>query len=328
MTIAPPLPPGEVIPPIEIPNPLGGDPIRLPFGDAFPPPGEPKPWGAVWSKPPGPTLGESWSAVYDFITEPFDSVTPPVTLNMPAVVEAFQKPLERMLQVTATNVEYLRMFLEQYAISELQLFAGLQLAVAKILAVSDVRFANQRNLIDAIRFNYIPHLQLELQAVRASVATTAQGVIRVMQVWTTNNVYIPLQHQIAVERVTRTQQVRTITQTDLPALEHRLDAKLAPTIATVAAIAPVVVGLAKWVADCGEPMCQTQGPKTDLGKLLKGLKIAALAAFLAELAALDENGLDGLISSITKLSGGILDDFESVFMGGGTLGGTAARAGL
>lgn len=328
MTVVPPevLPP-EIIPTITFPDPITGQPEKIPFDKAFPPPGKLVPWSGLSQSAQG-KLYDDWSAVYDFITEPFQHVTPPVTLNMPAVVEAFQKPLERMLQIVATNVEYLKTFLEQYAISELELFAGLQLAVARILATTEVRFQNQRNLIDAIRLNYIPHLQLELQAVRASVATTAVGVIRVLQVWTTNNVYIPLQHEIAVERVTRQQQVRAITQTDLPALEHRLDVKLAPTIAAVATLAPIVTGIAKWVADCGEPMCQTQGPKTDLGKLLKGLKIAELAAFLAALAALDEEGLDGLITSITKLSSGILDDFESVFLGGGTLGGTATKAGL
>lgn len=327
MTVVPPevIPP-EIIPTITIPDPITGQPEKIPFEKAFPPPGRMVPWSGLSPAAQGKLYGD-WSAVYDFITEPFQHVTPPVTLNMPAVIEAFQQPLERMLQITATNVEYLKMYLEQYAISELQLFAGLQLAVAKLFANTDSRLKIHGLILKQINDFEIPQLERAIDTTRRTITTTATGVIRVMQQWTTDHVYIPLQHEIAVERVTRTTQVRAITQTDLPALERRLDAKLAPVIATVAVIAPIATGIAKWVADCGEPMCQTQGPKTDLGKLLKGLKVASYVALLAELAALDENGLDNVISSIEAMSRGIVGDFESVFLGGGSLGGTITRAG-
>jgi hypothetical protein len=67
-------------------------------------------------------------------------------------------------------------------------------------------------------------------------------------------------------------------------------------------------------------MCQTMGPKTDLGKFLKALKIAEFAAFLIELGNLNEHGIEGLLSDLQHWGAHVIKTFDNLFVsGGGTL---------
>ena len=64
-------------------------------------------------------------------------------------------------------------------------------------------------------------------------------------------------------------------------------------------------------------MCETMGPKTDLGKLLKALNLAATAALLLELSNMTEAELANTIDGLAKMAGGIIGDLDSMFFQGG-----------
>jgi hypothetical protein len=105
-------------------------------------------------------------------------------------------------------------------------------------------------------------------------------------------------------------------------------AKLAGEVGvTVGPIRAAVAALQTESEDCTQPMCETLGPKTDLGKLLKALKFAADAAFLAELYNLTEPELVGYIKKVVAAMANVVTDFESFFGSGGeTVGHLIASA--
>jgi hypothetical protein len=97
-------------------------------------------------------------------------------------------------------------------------------------------------------------------------------------------------------------------------------------LAAVGALAASITTALTWIEECGAPMCESFGPKTDLGKFLKLLNVAADAALLAELASLDCAGIEKLLAGLVKVSGGVIDDLDAMFTGTETLGGVLAKA--
>jgi hypothetical protein len=97
-------------------------------------------------------------------------------------------------------------------------------------------------------------------------------------------------------------------------------------IAALAGLASAVAAITTWIDDCGEPMCQQLGPKTDLGKLLKGLNLAADTLLLAELSTMTEAQLVGLINTLAAKIGTLVTDVETMFFqAGDTIGETISH---
>ncbi len=63
-------------------------------------------------------------------------------------------------------------------------------------------------------------------------------------------------------------------------------------------------------------MCETIGPKTDLGKLLKGLKVAGEIAALTAILSMNETDLANLIHDVTSHLASVVGDVEQ-FLGPG-----------
>lgn len=144
----------------------------------------------------------------------------------------------------------------------------------------------------------------------------ALHAIEYQQQWTTQNVLVPLVESLGVLKHDMLQVI------DLKAEESHqisaqqvagLGAKLAPAIAAAAASA---ARSATFVDECGQPMCDTMGPKTNLGKLLKGLSLAAELAAIADLLALTEPELARKLADVVLKIGGYIADFENYFASG------------
>jgi len=327
MTFAPPIiEPISPIPPIEIPNPGGGT-TRLPIERGIPTQGVPFP--LPWTRDPNnPLPGPSWADVWDYISEPFKTGPQPVQLNLPAVIEAFQKPMERQLQATATYTNLLADYLEQVAIQQITNDLRLLRTTGTLYQRLNARLNRQRATIRAILDLAIPSLQAQIIAARTFSYQLSLNTAQAMKVWTYESIFVPLATEIATERVARQKVDHRIITQDIPAVHADLLTKLAATTAIATGAATVAAKVATWVAECGGPMCDAMGPKTDLGKLLKLIHVAGMLALIAELAALDEHGLESLLAGLQRIGAGVIDDFDTLFVGGGgTLGETITRAG-
>jgi len=284
---------------------------------AFPAPGIP--FFALPSKSqmPAGRMQAAWNDVYGYISDAFDPGPGPVQLNLAAVVKAFQEPIARQVQALGTYINLMQDFVQKLSDNAYGNDVRLKRGVDTLHALVRNGDQLQTSRWKAITQLAIPSLQAQITATRTFAYQLALNTIKALQVWSTENIYIPLATDVATERITRQQQVDRITQHDIPDLRTELLQKLAPIATTAAAAASIATQVATWVDDCGEPMCQTVGPKTDLGKFLKLLNLASTAALIAELANLDEHGIEQLYSDFQQKATDVLSVFEQLFVGKG-----------
>lgn len=86
-------------------------------------------------------------------------------------------------------------------------------------------------------------------------------------------------------------------------------------LATATAAAKIANQVRTWVDDCGEPMCQTQGPKTDWGKLFRKFGPKALWLLLAAVAASDPQEVEKLAEEFGQTFGPILAHWTEGYLG-------------
>lgn len=102
-------------------------------------------------------------------------------------------------------------------------------------------------------------------------------------------------------------------------LESQMKRHVLPELAAATLIGKQALTMAKqakqWEDDCGEPMCQTMGPKTDLGKLLKRTNVAAILALLAAIAALDPDTVENASEEFGRLFGPVLSRWAEGWLG-------------
>jgi uncharacterized protein YoxC len=137
-------------------------------------------------------------------------------------------------------------------------------------------------------------------------AYTYTGLVNLqksMQSWVKVNVVKPLTTHIN-NNYTATLKIISKTDTNNRIwTDAQIVAKLAPVVASVAALSKVVSALKTESDECTKPMCETMGPKTDLGKLLKGLNVAKWLAILAALEVIDVKELEHIAADVAGLEG-------------------------
>jgi hypothetical protein len=193
-------------------------------------------------------------------------------------------------------------------------------ALADSIDGIDTLLGNVDGVVTGIEDVTIPAILGYAIGVAASIEPTVLEGLANVETWAIDNIKTPLLDDIAnAETVARTDVVATAGQI-YDWAKSELNTETLARVAAIAGVAAAVAGITSWVDDCGEPMCSTFGPKTDLGKILKALDTASGVAFFAYLASLDGNGIKGLLGSLDKLAGGVIDDIESIFVGGETVG--------
>ena len=92
-----------------------------------------------------------------------------------------------------------------------------------------------------------------------------------------------------------------------------------PELAGLSVIAHEAYKLAQaakaWEDDCGEPMCETVGPKTDWGKLLKRFGPTAIFALLAAIAAENPDKVEAAAADLGKALGPVLGSWAEEYLG-------------
>jgi hypothetical protein len=310
----PPLPwSGEVVPidvpPVPVDVPIAGPVIHF-IGE-----GEHAIWDNVWSW----VKGTARTVASDVIAIENDILHAAIK-----VAEAY----------TGSLLEGLSGFINDtfsYAESGLQLINGYATDALSILFQDvfgiDRAIADLRAIVGAIDNVVIPGVFSELLGDIEGVYADLVGGIDLVKSWAIDTIYTPLDAEIrAAERAIPVWAEGALTDAKAYA-DDLVHSEALKRAAAIAGIAAAVASIATWVEECGDPMCQTIGPKTDLGKLLKGLALAGDVALFAELANLDEQGLADLLASIGARAAALAGEFESNFASGGeTLGGLVAHA--
>lgn len=324
MVIAPPVVetiPQIVVPIIEfIPGPIKLDPAQIPLiGDPklYPKRREFLEWSDVWefAKAGYNKIFYGGTRISEFIT-PADLET-----AMDAVTSEVIKSLSGFINeafIYATNVANV-VALEQENQRYNQLQENLRL---------ESQIAEAQAKVDAILALAIPSLQAQITQTQHDAQAYAMYAALSERQWNIDHIFTPLYEGIFKVQASATAQVADV-KASIPEIVRTVVPSLGlATSAALNTVAAKATAVASWVDDCGEPMCQTVGPKTDLGKALKAFKAAEWLLLLAELAALDKGGIEGLIRSVQGSAHRILDVFAELFVGGsGHLGGTLTKAG-
>jgi hypothetical protein len=168
----------------------------------------------------------------------------------------------------------------------------------------------------------------------AQAKTYTDGVAALDRQYAIDTIFNPLQDRLG--QVAANAEVQTIKVAAMipPEAQAIATATVAPVAAEVAVLAPALTfvegavhTLQDQATNCVNDMCATMGPKTDLGKFLKALNIAGEAALLAELAALDGNGIKSVLQALVSLAGGVVSDTEALFTGAENVGQLFAKEG-
>lgn len=189
----------------------------------------------------------------------------------------------------------------------------LSVNIGAISAINDARFARIEGTVSAILAYAIPSLQAQITHLRHDLPLYVEYAALSERQWTIAHVLQPLQQQITANRV----QAKTYTDAKsahvLDAATHAVTQEAAVRAAETAALGLAVKKLTDFVDKCGEPMCQTMGPNTPLGKLLKALGSLATLAAIADLLSLTFPELEARLSEAIQHVVGLVTSFEGYF---------------
>lgn len=219
---------------------------------------------------------------------------------------------------------------------------GMTLNLAKLMdatignmesnALNDFRVQSQRlDQIDAVQ-DYmaqyvVPALNAKIDhstATAYAFAVAAQdNAIRDAR----ETIFKPLYTELLKVQPAIDQSIKTNNPTILDAAQSKVNALHDLLIPTLTGLAAGLGKVETEVEECVKPMCESLGPKSKLGKLLKALNIAADAALIAELLTMDEGELVSFMRTVAGKFGALVNDFEDFFGSGGeTLGGLVRKA--
>lgn len=210
--------------------------------------------------------------------------------------------LARILDGTVTNIE--SNMLHDYR------------DLSQRLDAHDVGFAFIHDYI-------VPELKAEIAQARAEGYAEALQAQKNAQEWARDNIFAPLQYELGTIKPAIDQGVAKAEQVAHNDALAQVTKYAAEVGAALGPIKSAVQALQTESEDCVQPMCETMGPKTNLGKFLKGLQLAADAALLADLAGAKESDIADAIRRIASAAAALIGTFERDFLAGGsTLAGT------
>ena len=189
--------------------------------------------------------------------------------------------------------------------------------------------ANQVRNLTQFTVNHLNQLRADMRAGDASVRHYAEGL--------SHNVAASIDARIAqATGALRAEMIRDIlnpmrsaeadmehrlhdARVRLAGMEHQIRDYVRPELGKVTITAGAALALAraakKWEDDCGEPMCQTVGPKTDWGKLLKRFGPTAIFALLAAIAAENPDAVEKVATELADALGPALSTWAESWLG-------------
>lgn len=174
--------------------------------------------------------------------------------------------------------------------------------------------------VNAIVQLAIPSLQAQITKLATDIPNLIQYAALSERNWVIENIFKPLYAEIlkvqpAIDTAVAHEHTSAITYTDA--------AVAALGVNVLRALAPIATAVKTLQAEseqCTQPMCQTMGPKTPLGNLLKGIEAALAAGALAELANAKESDFADAIGRIGAKAFDVFNTLDSTFVqSGGTV---------
>lgn len=296
-------------------------------------------YGPDWMPAPNPpvdipilTARGSWSDVFDWvkshailprgkpIDDPFGTLAAADQMMQRYAGETLKALSGFMNRATAMTVQaaaILEKYSDNIAANELSDFHDLSVRLDRI-----------ENVQNYIVSQVIPAVEAQFAAADHKALIYALDAEQAAQSWTQNHVLVPLVESLGSLETRMTQVINLKAEESHQISAQQVAGLGAVLLPAIAAVAAKAASVANWVDSCGAPMCDTMGPKTDLGKLLKLLKIGAAAALLAELAALNADTLEKRMAEAVGLVERIVSEFQVFFGGTGeTLGGVLSHLG-
>ncbi len=184
----------------------------------------------------------------------------------------------------------------------------------------DARVGALENIGKYVTEFAFPLVEDQLATLRHDMNLADQFVSGVDRAWSIDHIFTPLEDELGQLRHDALTWADDAYQR---AIDHADLKVLALGAATLTALQPLqqaVKALQTEAEQCTTPLCETMGPKTDLGKLLKGLQLALAAGALAEIANANEQDVADAITRIGSHLATVIGTFETSFVtGGGTV---------
>lgn len=157
----------------------------------------------------------------------------------------------------------------------------------------------------------------------AGVASDARtdAKIAALQEWTITHIAQPLSDRLDTVQV-QVEQARQVAHTNGLHIDS-LATTVGASVALLHQMEPELQRLATESEECTQPMCDTVGPKSDWGKLLKKFGPATIWLLLTELAATHPEVIERVAQDLASALGPVLEHFAEAWIGvlpGGTGG--------
>lgn len=163
----------------------------------------------------------------------------------------------------------------------------------------------------------LPQILDDIARLRQQIQDVGANLIPQIEAWAVGNIFDPLVDRIGQTEARVRGDVWQLVGGVASNLQGQIDANALNTLEHLAPIAAAVAALEQFKDECAQPMCETMGPKTDLGKFLKGLQLAGILALLMEVGNMTEADVEARLRDIAGDVSNIVSTFDHVFVGGG-----------
>lgn len=291
-----------------------------------------------WAPQPGPEeiapgfgIHAQWGDVWNWVK---DSTRHLLPAGRPVLDDSLLQANQYTDTVAGQTMKALSGYLDQNAAMTVQAAELLESAIDTAYANQIHDYQDLSTRIDALQQGQdfiaavvVPTIRGEIAQAEARAYGYALAAQANAEDWGLHKIFAPLYEELL--------KVQPAIDAGVDRAEHTAHVDAAAQVGVLGAavgtlVTPIrtaVQALTQESEDCVQPMCETMGPKTDLGKLLKGLANAAEIAAIAELVNLKESDLTSLLQTVGSKAASYISFFEDHFVEGGeTIGGTITRA--
>lgn len=154
-----------------------------------------------------------------------------------------------------------------------------------------------------------------VKVLRVNIANGDKATLQAANAWSLTHVAKPIEDAQAQDRKTFLQGLAKEHADAQAYTDLKIAAALAPVTAALAVMQRQMNALQTENDTCVQPMCETMGPNTDLGKLLKAFNVAKWLAILAALETIDVKTLEAFAAEIAGTEGRIGEWVASAVLG-------------
>lgn len=200
-----------------------------------------------------------------------------------------------------------------------------QYTLTELLKVYDSLIGLSQAMVSALQ-QEVAALQQQIAQVEQNLTNILEMTVSNLENWVRTDIALPIMQALQELDLKTQMEMQSILAQAETYADGLLNAKLATLLPAIAALQQAVQKLQTESDECTQPMCDTMGPKTDLGKALKALEglLGVLAGFAV--AGLTEADLERLANMLATGITTPAEDLLSGFVARGETVGHAASA--